>query len=101
LTGKVFSSTASRDRSYSSPPRADHRAADKEQPYQAGPGAGNAGILSFADVMGMDLKYLNDENYQEKKEYQENFAATHADSLILRDKGYYRVLTCGKATPIP
>jgi len=59
------------------------------------------GILSFADVMGMDLKYLNDENYQEKKEYQENFAATHADSLILRDKGYYGCSTCGKATPIP
>jgi hypothetical protein len=53
---------------------------------------GTLGVLSFADVMGMDLKYLNEDNYQEKKEYQENFLATHADSLILRDKGYYRVL---------
>jgi len=53
---------------------------------------GMLGVLSFADVMGMDLKYLNADNYQEKKEYQQNFAATHADSLILRDKGYYRVL---------
>ena len=52
---------------------------------------GLLGALSFADVMIMDLKYLNEDNYEEKKVYQENFAATHADSLILRDKGYYRV----------
>ncbi|HZE84285.1 MAG TPA: hypothetical protein VE035_08240, partial [Puia sp.] len=26
---------------------------------------GALGVLSFADVMGMDLKYLNDDNYQE------------------------------------
>jgi hypothetical protein len=42
--------------------------------------------------MGMDLRYLNSDNYEEKKVYQENFAATHADSVILRDKGYFRVL---------
>jgi len=49
------------------------------------------GVLAFADVMNIDLKYLNSDNYQEKKEYQENFAVTNADRQVLADKDYYRV----------
>jgi len=49
------------------------------------------GALSLADLISIDLKYLNDDNYKERDEYQQNFAGTHADSTILLDKGYYRV----------
>jgi len=53
---------------------------------------GLVGVLSFVDVMGMDLKYLNSDNYQEQKEYQQNFVASPADNQILEDKSFYRVL---------
>ena len=49
------------------------------------------GVLAFADVMNIDLKYLNSDNYQEKKDYQENFAVTDADRQVMTDKDYYRV----------
>jgi hypothetical protein len=49
------------------------------------------GVLAFADVMNIDLKYLNSDNYQEKKDYQENFAVTNADRQVMADKDYYRV----------
>ena len=50
------------------------------------------GVLAFVDLMGMDLLYLNSDNYQEKKTYQENFAASDVDKAILQDTDYYRVL---------
>ncbi len=53
---------------------------------------GIAGILCFVDVMGIDLKYLNNNNYKEKVDYNQNFSATAADKQVLEDKGYYRVL---------
>jgi len=49
------------------------------------------GLLSFVDLMGIDLKYLNYDNYQEKEEYQTNFDASEGDKEVLQDKGYYRV----------
>ncbi|HXD76732.1 MAG TPA: hypothetical protein VN616_02935 [Puia sp.] len=49
------------------------------------------GLLMFTDVMSVDLHYLNADNYMERDDYQENFAATRADKEIQRDKGYYRV----------
>ena len=49
------------------------------------------GILSFVDLMGIDLKYLNYGNYQEKEEYQGNFTAAEGDKEVMQDKGYYRV----------
>ena len=49
------------------------------------------GLLIFGDVISLDLKYLNGDNYVEKDEYQQNFAATDADRQILQDKGYFRV----------
>jgi hypothetical protein len=49
------------------------------------------GILIFSDVMSIDLNYLNNDNYKERDEYEQNFAATEADKAILLDKGYYRV----------
>jgi len=53
---------------------------------------GVMGLLIFADVMTIDLQYLNDENYMEREDYQQNFEATKADREILEDKGYFRVL---------
>ena len=50
------------------------------------------GGLSFIDVMTVNAKYLNEENYQDELEYESNFAPTPADQQILQDKSYYRVL---------
>ena len=49
------------------------------------------GVLTFADVLSIDLNYLNNENYKDSGEYQENFTATGADRQIMADKGYFRV----------
>ena len=53
---------------------------------------GALGLLIFADVMAIDLRYLNDDNYMERDDYQENFEATRADRQIQEDKSYFRVL---------
>ncbi len=50
------------------------------------------GILAVIDVMAIDAKYLNSDNYQDETEYQNNFTPSAADQQILQDKGYYRVL---------
>jgi Bacterial membrane protein YfhO len=49
------------------------------------------GALAFADVMGVDIKYLNSANYQEPATYTQNFTASPADRQIMKDTGYYRV----------
>jgi hypothetical protein len=49
------------------------------------------GGLAFADLVSIDLKYLNDDNYKEREAYELNFAGSRADSTVLADKGYYRV----------
>ncbi len=49
------------------------------------------GGLAFADLMSVDLRYLNHDNYKVREDYQQNFVATEADRQILRDKGDYRV----------
>ncbi|HEY4060427.1 MAG TPA: YfhO family protein [Puia sp.] len=52
---------------------------------------GVVGVLAFVDVMGIDLRYLNKDNYKEREDYQQNFITTDADRQILKDKSYYRV----------
>jgi hypothetical protein len=49
------------------------------------------GSLAFADLINIDLKYLNDDNYKLREAYEQNFAGTRADSTILTDKSYFRV----------
>jgi hypothetical protein len=49
------------------------------------------GVLTFADVLSMDLNYLSNDNYKGSEEYQQNFTATNADRQIMADKGYFRV----------
>ena len=56
------------------------------------------GLLIFADVMSVDLKYLNNDNYMENDDYQQNFAATTADKKIQEDKGYFRVFDLRDST---
>jgi hypothetical protein len=48
-------------------------------------------ILSFVDLMGVDLRYLRHSNYTPKEEPAE-FVMTAADQQIKQDTGYYRVL---------
>ncbi len=39
---------------------------------------GAVGLLIFADVMAIDLRYLNADNYMERDDYQENFEANQS-----------------------
>ncbi len=52
---------------------------------------GVIGVLTFADVISLDLNYLSNDNYKGSDEYQQNFTATHADREVMADKGYFRV----------
>ncbi|THU39695.1 hypothetical protein FAM09_14460 [Niastella caeni] len=50
------------------------------------------GLLAFIDVIAIDVKYLNKDNYQDASDYQHaNFTPSAADQQILQDKGSYRV----------
>ncbi|MES2374294.1 MAG: YfhO family protein [Bacteroidota bacterium] len=50
------------------------------------------GVFAFIDVITIDTKYLNADNYQEKTENENMFAPTAVDQQISKDTGYYRVL---------
>lgn len=49
------------------------------------------GLLAFIDVMAIDVKYLNADNYQEAEVSDAAFYPTPADQQILQDTSYYRV----------
>jgi hypothetical protein len=53
---------------------------------------GLTGIFAFIDIMGVDLLYLNGDNYKDAAEAPARPAASAADQQILQDTGYYRVL---------
>lgn len=55
------------------------------------------GLILFAmiDVMAIDSKYLNSENYQDKEENTNAFQKTAADNAILADKSFFRVFNMG------
>jgi len=48
-------------------------------------------LFSFVDLIAIDAKYLNSENYQEKEENEGSFKKTSFDEAILADKSFYRV----------
>jgi hypothetical protein len=52
-------------------------------------------VFVLIDVMPIDNKYLNSENYQEKEENNLPFQKTQADEAILADKSYFRVFNMG------
>jgi hypothetical protein len=62
---------------------------DKLKPVIA---IGVLGFFAFIDVMMIDVKYFNAENFQDKDEYNSVFEPTPIDQEILKDTGYYRVL---------
>lgn len=47
--------------------------------------------LSFADIITIDSKYLNADNYKDKEESNASFVKTPADEQILKDTTFYRV----------
>lgn len=49
------------------------------------------GLFAFIDIMSVDVKYLNTDNYQYKDDYENSFIPTPADKFILQDKSEYRV----------
>jgi hypothetical protein len=58
-------------------------------------------IVNTIDLLIVDKKYLNSENYQDEQNYQAgNFAPTAADQEILQDKDpHYRVLNLSTGDP--
>lgn len=51
------------------------------------------GVLSFADLMSVDSKYLNTESYEDEMDYnQTNFSPSELDKQLLSDTSFYRVL---------
>ncbi|MDO6435389.1 YfhO family protein [Flavitalea sp. BT771] len=49
------------------------------------------GVLTYTDLITIDLQYLNNNNYKPAATAPTDQVATAADQLILRDTGYYRV----------
>jgi hypothetical protein len=48
-------------------------------------------LFSFIDIMVIDVKYLNGDNYQEKEDNEGYFRKNQFDDAILADKSFYRV----------
>ncbi len=49
------------------------------------------GVLLVIDLVGVDLRYVNKEDFVSKRRMSEPFPQTSIDQKILRDKGIYRV----------
>ena len=52
-------------------------------------------VFSFADVITIDSKYLNSDNYKDKEESTASFVKTATDEQILKDTSFYRVFNVG------
>ena len=50
------------------------------------------GLLVVIDLVGVDRRSVNEENFISDREYREYFTATPADEAMLADDGYFRVL---------
>ncbi|MBG9377471.1 YfhO family protein [Panacibacter sp. DH6] len=50
------------------------------------------GVFSFIDVIAIDTKYMNADDFEAKEDYDSQFVPTAADNQILQDKSFYRVL---------
>ncbi len=50
------------------------------------------GILFIADLVPVDRRYLNDDNFARKRRFDNLIQPTAADNFILQDKSQYRVL---------
>jgi hypothetical protein len=54
------------------------------------------GVFAFIDVIAIDARYLNADNYQDKLENENEFQLTKFDEEILADKSYYRVFNISR-----
>lgn len=50
------------------------------------------GVFAFIDVIAVDAKYMNSDDFEAKEDYDNQFVPTAADNQILQDKSFYRVL---------
>ncbi len=50
------------------------------------------GILFIADLVPVDRRYLNDDNFARKRRFENLIQPTAADNFVLQDKSQYRVL---------
>lgn len=50
------------------------------------------GLFAFIDVMAINTKYLNGDNYQDAADSEDRFKPSAVDLQIAKDTGYYRVL---------
>lgn len=50
-------------------------------------------VAAFIDVMAINVKYLNSDNYKEQEENTLAFQKTQADEQLLADKSFYRVFS--------
>jgi len=48
-------------------------------------------LFAFIDVMAIDVKYLNGENYQEQADYESNFTPSEIQKAVMSDTGFFRV----------
>lgn len=49
------------------------------------------GALSLIDLVWVDQRYLNNENFVDPSEFENVFTMSEADQVIKQDKGYFRV----------
>ena len=49
------------------------------------------GILVVVDLVGVDLRYVNNDNFVSKRKMLEPFQETTADKIIAKDDGVFRV----------
>lgn len=49
------------------------------------------GVLVVIDLVGVDLRYVNNDNFVSKRKMLEPFQASTADKIIAKDDGVYRV----------
>ena len=49
------------------------------------------GVFAFIDVMAVDVKYMNSDDFVTKDDYEAAFTPSAADNQIMQDKSFYRV----------
>ena len=49
------------------------------------------GVLVVVDLVGVDLRYVNNDNFVSKRKMLEPFQESAADKLIAKDNGVFRV----------
>ncbi|HUQ66161.1 MAG TPA: YfhO family protein [Flavitalea sp.] len=56
-------------------------------------------VVVFIDLIGVDLRYLDNEKYVDKESFNDYFTPTAADLEIKKDTGYYRVFNPSDGDP--